>query len=177
MKYYLPFVLFALVGCSNTKDQSGAAREELPPIAQASLISPTKEVSGGVTFKQQGDQVLATIIIKGLKKNSTHGIHIHENGVCRAPDYKSAGSHFSPEEMKHGDPEHKKHHLGDLGNITADNKGVATKDILIDSPQFKVEVQSLVDRSVILHSGADDLKTQPSGDSGARMACGVIKLL
>lgn len=177
MKFFISVFLISFISCSSSKDKTEKAREDLPPVAQASLFSQGKSVSGSVTFKQQGDQVLATILLKGLKKNSTHGIHIHENGVCRGPDYKSAGGHFDPENMKHGDPAKKKHHLGDLGNITTDKMGNATKDILIEKWDSGVTLDSLVDRAVILHSGKDDLKTQPSGASGSRMACGVIKFL
>ncbi len=177
MKTLLPALLITLIGCSSSDKKSDVAREELPPVAQASLQSQNKPVNGSVTFKQQGDQVLATILIQGLKKNSTHGIHIHEKGVCQGPDYKSAGGHFDPENRKHGDPGSKKHHLGDLGNITADSKGNATKDILIEKWEEGVDLGALVDRSVILHSGKDDLKSQPSGNSGSRIACGVIKFL
>lgn len=177
MKFLIPLSLVMVIACSSSQKREEASREDLPPVAQASLQSPQTQAFGSVTFKQQGEQVLATIMIEGLKKNSVHGIHIHQYGKCQGPDFKSAGGHFDPDNMKHGDPGKKKHHLGDLGNIRANAEGKATKDILIEKWEEGVELEGLVNRSVILHAGKDDLKSQPSGNSGSRIACGVIKFL
>ena len=106
-----------------------------------------------------------------------HGIHVHEYGDCSAEDASSAGEHFNPTHLTHGAPNPLKHHIGDLGNIKIDSKGNGTLNLFIPTtrlnPEF-LDYKKLVGKSVILHAKEDDLKSQPSGNSGARIACGTI---
>src|SRR5690606_27773785 len=106
----------------------------------------------------------------------TYGIHIHEVGDCSASDASSAGDHFSPSDDPHGgpyDPAHERH-AGDLGNITVDASGEGRKALTVDELRLDGEY-GVVGKAVIVHDGEDDLTSQPSGESGDPVACGVIE--
>lgn len=107
-------------------------------------------------------------------------IHVHEKGDCSAPDASSAGGHFHLPGQQHGDPSnpHDHHHAGDMGNVKADAHGVAKVDLMLSQQQMTLgdAPQNIVGRAVVVHKGADDLHSQPAGDSGGRAACGVIEL-
>jgi superoxide dismutase, Cu-Zn family len=130
------------------------------------------QVSGTVTFTKSGDDVQVVADIQGLKPGK-HGFHLHEKGDCSAADAASAGAHFNPTKRHHGGPMTAEHHTGDFGNIEADASGKAHID-------WKGKMQlsgadSIIGKSVVVHEKEDDLKTDPSGNSGARIACGVIE--
>lgn len=139
-------------------------------------MNPTQgsQVSGTVTFTKtaKGAQVVAELM--GLTPGE-HGFHIHEKGDCSAPDAKSAGAHFNPGGHQHGGPNDTERHVGDMGNITADQQGNARLEMALEGVQFEGEA-GIVGKSVIVHAKPDDLKSQPSGDAGDRLACGVIEL-
>ena len=127
---------------------------------------------GTVTFEAVPDGVRITAQLEGLPAGD-HGFHIHELGDCSAADGTSAGGHFNPGGVPHAGPDGTPRHMGDLGNITADAAGTATYDrtdrlVRLDGPD------AVVGRGVIVHAAADDLATQPTGNAGARLACGVI---
>jgi len=134
-----------------------------------------KKVKGTVEFKETDDGVEVTANLEGLKKGD-HGFHIHEKGDCSAPDAASAGGHFNPSNHKHGAPDAAEHHEGDLGNLTADASGKATKTFTIKGITLGDGATSVVGKGFIIHEKADDMKTQPTGNAGARVACGVITL-
>lgn len=138
------------------------------------VIYPTKgnESSGKVTFTVVNDGVRVVADIDGLKPGE-HGFHIHEYGDCSSLDAASAGGHFNPTNTKHGCPESPEHHVGDMGNIAADEKGHAHYDQVNKDIKFEGN-SNIIGRSVIIHSGRDDCVSQPTGDSGARVGCGVI---
>lgn len=134
--------------------------------------APAGKVEGTVWFEPAGSGVTVKAKISGLTPG-THGFHIHEFGDCSAADFTSAGGHFNPMSMAHGAPKDATRHVGDLGNIEANAEGVATLEWT--DPQLAFEgMHSVVGRAVIVHAKADDLKTQPTGDAGGRLACGVI---
>jgi len=129
------------------------------------------QVTGTVTFTKVGDEVQMVADIQNLKPGK-HGFHIHEKGDCSAADAASAGAHFNPTQKHHGGPMTADHHAGDLGNIEADAAGKAHLDW-----KGKLSLSgkdSIIGRSVVVHEKEDDLKTDPSGNSGARIACGTI---
>ncbi len=140
------------------------------------VLAPTKgnSVSGTVNLTQKGSVVMVVAKVNGLKPNATHGIHIHEKGNCSAADASSAGGHFNPSASPHGGPTGDKRHGGDLGNLKADANGSAQMSIEVVGITLGTEPNSVIGRAVIVHAGQDDLKTQPSGNSGARVACGLI---
>lgn len=130
------------------------------------------DVQGAVTFESNGETVEIDAEITGLTPGR-HGFHIHEFGDCTGLDGSSAGGHFNPHNMPHAGPDASRRHVGDLGNLTADKDGVAEfhhvdKLVKLNGPN------SIIGRSIIVHADPDDLKTQPSGNAGSRVACGVI---
>ncbi len=129
-------------------------------------------VEGAVTFVQKDGYVLIDAEVTGLTPGK-HGFHIHEYGDCSMEDGSCAGGHFNPTHMPHGGPSDVKRHVGDLGNLTADADGIA-KYQLKDTVVRLNGPLSIIGRGVIIHEKADDLKSQPSGDAGKRIACGVI---
>ena len=133
------------------------------------------KVSGQLTFRQENGFVRVRGEIEGLTPG-VHGMHIHEVGDCSAPDASSAGGHFAPHDAIHGAPSQSAglHHAGDLGNIVANEEGIASVDV-IDGTLTLDGGSSLIGRAIIVHAEADDLVSQPSGNSGDRVACGVIE--
>jgi len=129
-------------------------------------------VAGTVTFSASGDNVKVVADIAGLTPGK-HGFHIHEFGDCSDPKAASAGGHFNPAHKQHGAPDSSERHSGDLGNIEADASGKAHLE-WTDSVMKLNGADSIVGHAVIVHEKADDLKTQPTGDAGGRLACGVI---
>jgi len=144
------------------------------PTATATL-APTKgsQVSGTVSFTQKGELVLVEAKVSGLSPG-LHGFHVHEKGNCTAPDASSAGGHFNPSGAAHGGPGAGPRHAGDLGNLEADASGTAAYKAEIAGIGLGTGDDSIIGRAVIVHEKADDLTTQPSGNSGARLACGLI---
>lgn len=146
--------------------------------ARAELM-PTQgnETRGTVEFTRAGAALEITANLTGLPAGE-HGIHVHENGDCSAPDGKSAGEHYAPEGGPHGAPTagHDQHHLGDLGNIRADDSGAATLSTDDDELQLSGD-RGVVGRAVVVHASADDFQTQPDGNSGTPLACGVVRMV
>jgi Cu-Zn family superoxide dismutase len=144
------------------------------PGASAALAGTAgSAASGTVTFEQSGDKVRVVAKVSGLSPGA-HGFHIHEKGDCSAPDAMSAGGHFNPGGKPHGDPANAEHHGGDMPMLNADASGNATLDATIDTVTIGSGAGDIVGRAVVVHKDADDFKTQPTGNSGARVACGVI---
>ncbi|MGI9296049.1 MAG: superoxide dismutase family protein [Pseudomonadales bacterium] len=160
-----------------TIDEEGVAKFAQVGSATATL-NPTagNETGGTVTFEPNTDQTAMRVTIKvtGLSPGD-HGLHIHEIGDCSAADGKSAGGHFNPAASEHGAPGSAAHHVGDLGNITADEEGNASTEMEAAELSFSGD-NSILNRAVIVHADADDLRSQPTGAAGARVACGVIHL-
>lgn len=129
------------------------------------------DVFGIIRLQQRDSALHLTGKVVGLDPGP-HGFHIHEYGDLRDPEGKSAGGHFNPDNKKHGAPTDAEHHAGDLGNIEAGEDGVANVDI--KAPWLKLHY--VVGRSIVVHQGRDDLKSQPSGDAGDRIALGVIAI-
>jgi Cu-Zn family superoxide dismutase len=157
-----------------------AADAERGAKTATATIEPSKapgqdEVRGTVHFASTANGVRVTANITGLEPNSKHGFHIHEKADLSAPDLASAGGHFNPTGHKHGGPEGTDRHGGDLGNLTADASGKATYEATIPGITIDDPKTGIVGHSVIIHEKPDDLKSDPSGNSGARIAGGVIK--
>jgi Cu-Zn family superoxide dismutase len=138
------------------------------------VLHPTKgyAVSGIVTFTVVENGVRVVADVAGLTPGK-HGFHVHEYGDCSSDDGSSAGGHFNPTGMPHAMPSSDKRHVGDMGNIEADSEGKAHVDYVDQMITFSGK-NSVIGRGVILHEKEDDLKTQPTGAAGARVACGVI---
>ncbi|WP_414698994.1 superoxide dismutase family protein [Oligoflexus sp.] len=102
------------------------------------------------------------------------GIHIHEKGDCSAEDASSAGGHFNPTGNQHSGPHRQERHAGDLGNIPVEQDGSGLLKVDLPDLETFFDWSAIVGKSVVVHEKQDDLKTQPSGDSGKRIACGTI---
>ncbi len=145
------------------------------PLKAIAVLHPTagNKVSGTVTFTEVADGVQVQAEITGLSPGK-HGFHVHEFGDCSAADLASAGAHFNPTNKPHAGPDTAERHVGDMGNLEADASGAAKLDYVDHEISLADDQRSVIGRSVIVHAKADDLKSQPAGDSGARIACGVI---
>ncbi len=143
--------------------------------ATAKLLGTmNKDLRGTVRILETKRGLSVRADVRGLAPGSMHGLHIHETGKCQGPDFVSAGGHYNPETRPHGGPTAGSTHLGDLGNLVADKQGVATSEVLIPLKKGR-DLDKLIGLSVIIHAKSDDLSTPPSGNSGDRMACGIIK--
>lgn len=143
-------------------------------MAVASL-TPTQgsQVRGLVMFHQMDGHLMVHAKLSGLKPSGEHGFHVHETGSCASADGTSAGGHFNPDGKPHG-PQNAAHHAGDMPSLKADANGVVDQKFMLIGPTVADGPASVVGRSVIVHAQADDYATQPTGNSGARLGCGVI---
>ncbi|WP_305805075.1 superoxide dismutase family protein [Stenotrophomonas sp. YIM B06876] len=197
MRLFHPTVILAcalgLVACKQQPTQAvpepadtamsaasdAAAPPPLPALTAVATLAPTQgsHVSGTVTFSTVDGHLHASGQLSGLTPNSEHGFHIHEKGDCSAPDGSSAGGHFNPAHVAHGAVTANPHHGGDMPNIVADAQGNAVVDGPVSS---NVNIGNgddfdILGRGLIVHADADDYVTQPTGNAGARLACGVIQ--
>ncbi len=172
------FVLFisvlSLASCAQMGGKSNSSTSSAPSRAVAAMQAKSgSKVKGTIIFEQAEDKLRISYVIEGLKKNSTHGFHLHEKGDCSSADAKSAGGHYNPTNVKHGSPESLEHHAGDLGNIKSDKMGKAEGIIEVSGLSISGE-NAIQNTAVIIHKGRDDYKSQPAGDAGDRIACGVV---
>ena len=142
--------------------------------AKATLTAAGATPTGTVTFLELEEGTKVIMNIQGLSPGAVHAIHIHENGKCEGPGFASAGGHFNPANKEHGGPASEHRHVGDFGNLVANATGVAKAEFLLEGMKLEGE-GGVIGRALILHSKADDLVSQPSGDSGERIACGIIE--
>jgi Cu-Zn family superoxide dismutase len=163
-------VLITAVCCALSLAQA-SAQEVKKAIAVLHPASGS-QVMGTVTFTKTDGGMQVVADITGLTPGQ-HGFHIHEFGDCSAPDATSAGGHFNPSKNPHAGHDDAKRHEGDLGNIEADSSGKAHLE-LTDKMMTMSGEKSIIGRGVIVHEKVDDLKTQPTGNAGGRVACGVI---
>jgi superoxide dismutase, Cu-Zn family len=164
----LSAALVATACASGQPDKGG-------PTAMAELQSTTgNTATGRVNFVQTGGKVTVSGSIRGLKPNTAHGFHVHEKGDCSSGDGMSAGGHFNPDAKPHGDPGTAAHHAGDFPSLTSDGAGVATFSFETTTIAVGSGTGDVVGKGLIVHSDPDDYMTQPTGNSGARLACAVI---
>jgi Cu-Zn family superoxide dismutase len=169
-------IAFATTAAPSDKTVAPRALAADAPMAKAMIQGAgdnKDKISGTVTFTQEAHGVKVVADIKGLTPGK-HGFHIHEKPDLSAPDLMSAGGHWNPTNHKHGAPGSGEHHAGDFGNLTADASGNAHLDQTFEGLSVNGS-EAVVGHSVIIHEKADDLKSQPAGDSGKRIAGGVIK--
>jgi len=172
-KFSTMLATLGLAAVAYAADKHDHEHEAVQINEAVAVLVPMKNsgVSGTILLKQEKGYVLVTGEVSGLKPGK-HGFHIHMFGDLRAADGISAGGHYNPHGHPHGGPESKEKHEGDLGNIDANDKGVAT----INAKADHVELHHIVGRSLVVHGDADDLKSQPAGNAGPRIAVGVIGL-
>jgi Cu-Zn family superoxide dismutase len=165
-----------MFGCAQGYSEEGASAEQAAADADATAaLKPTQgnTVEGTVALRKVSGGVRIVAHVSGLTPGP-HGFHIHEKGDCSAPDASSAGDHFNPKSGSHGDRYDESAHVGDMGNLVADESGHAALEYV--DPHMTLEGEaSVIGRGVIVHANPDDLQTQPSGNAGPRVACGVIE--
>ncbi|GAB2504395.1 superoxide dismutase family protein [Lysobacter humi (ex Lee et al. 2017)] len=179
----LPAACLAVLvaGCATTAPPARPVAVEPSPTAPARSatinLAPASGslVSGKLTAMPMSGGVHFTGEIGGLTRGGTHAIHVHEKGDCSAADASSAGGHFNPKNQPHGRPDAGTHHEGDMPNIVADANGVARVNLHVQGVTLGgAAAGDIAGRAVVVHAQADDYATQPAGNSGARVACGVI---
>ena len=144
--------------------------------AAVATLEPTKgnAARGTVTFTQDGDAVRVSANLSGLKPGAEHGFHIHDKGDCSSGDGMSTGGHFNPSGHSHG-PQGAEHHAGDMPSLNADSYGNVNASFEMKGVSIGSGAADVVGRGLIVHRDADDLKTQPTGNAGPRIACAVIR--
>ncbi len=177
----------ALAACSTTAEKPSTATAvataktsttSTAKSAEANLASASGSlVSGALTLVPMGNGVHITGEIGGLGAGRTHAIHVHEKGDCSAADASSAGGHFNPTGSAHGRAGTPIHHAGDMDNLVGDAAGRARIDIHLAGVSLGGgAANDIVGRAIVVHAAADDYASQPAGNAGARVACGVIKV-
>lgn len=182
-------LLFFVAACQQNNPQPAAQPEQQQAAVEsheheagemmegfAIALAPTQgsSTTGTVMLMSMGDGVHFSGVISGLAPGA-HAVHVHEKGDCSAPDAASAGGHFNPTSANHGAPDAIPHHAGDLGNVVAGADGRAEINNHANGVSLQPGANSINGRAVIVHAAADDFKTQPTGNAGGRVACGVIQ--
>lgn len=164
-------LMLGITGCNGSDNKGSSSR------MAKSVVQPTEGevVTGIVWFTETKDGVAISADFYGLTPGK-HGFHVHEHGDCSAPDGSSAGGHFNPTNKKHGGPDSEERHIGDLGNIEADDRGHAHYERVDSDIKLDGDL-SIIGKSIIIHAGEDDLVSQPSGNAGARIGCGPIEFV
>ncbi len=169
-------LMVILIGaCQSNQYANEKMEKKSPEVTRAvCVLHPTAgdSASGVVTFTQTDNGIKIEANMTGLTEGK-HGFHIHQWGNCTAADGTSAGGHFNPDNKKHGGPEDVERHVGDLGNIVADSMGNASLTMIDTVISFSGR-HNIIGRGIIVHAGEDDLTSQPTGNAGPRVACGVI---
>ena len=163
----IPFALFLFAACAHTP--MPMATTTLAPLGTATA-------HGSVHFQQQKDgNVEVTVDLTGLPPSTTHGFDLHDKGSCS--DYgNAAGGHYNPTNAPHAAPDAASHHAGDFGNVTADANGEVHTSFMSHSISVG-GTNDVVGHAVILHANPDDLTSQPAGNAGPRIACGVVQVM
>jgi superoxide dismutase, Cu-Zn family len=180
----------AVTACSRDDVAPSEQREAQAPseaVPEAAPAAPARDAtvqlastqgntaSGSLQLVQSPEGVRVSGTIQGLKPNGEFGFHFHEKGDCSAPDASSAGAHFNPAQKAHGNPAEGEHHVGDMLNVKSNAEGVAQVEATAAEATIgSGEPTDVLGKAVVVHENPDDYKTQPSGNSGKRIACGVI---
>lgn len=171
-------VALILSGCNFMQNEKVAVNAPEALSAKAMMYNTKNELIGEISLTESQKGVELTAIINSIMPG-VHGIHLHAVGTCDAPNFESAGAHFNPTHKQHGVDNPLGPHVGDLPNITADQTGeVQLNFVTADFTLKKGETTSIFDAdgtAIVIHEQADDYKTDPAGNSGARIACGVIE--
>lgn len=175
-------VTSALAGCSqptSSGTESGEKQEQTEEVktATAQLRNADGDEVGTATLTEGDQGVEIQLEAKDLKPGK-HGFHIHETGTCQPPDFKSAGGHFNPEGKEHGKKNPQGSHVGDLPNLEIQSDGTGKLTTTAEGATLGKGKNSLLKKggtALVIHADPDDMKTDPAGDAGDRIACGEVK--
>ncbi|MEW4468308.1 superoxide dismutase family protein [Parasphingorhabdus sp. JC815] len=166
----------SLAACSDNGSET--APEPVEDIVRAVLTGADDTRYGEVIIGEGDGGLIVQIKAEGLEPGP-RGVHIHETGQCEAPDFKSAGGHWNPAGKKHGFDNPEGAHMGDLLNLEVGENGTGALETRIEGASLKGGSTPLMDAdgaAFVIHAGPDDMKTDPSGESGGRIACGVFEI-
>ncbi|HEX2191064.1 MAG TPA: superoxide dismutase family protein [Longimicrobiaceae bacterium] len=161
----------AAAGCVTT----AASSREDTTAATVRFVDAQGQPAGIAVLTEAEDGVRINVNVRGLPPG-THGLHVHENGVCDPPDFTTAGGHYNPTGRQHGTQNPQGPHAGDLPNLTVDANGAGTLETVAEGVSLSGQNPLLKQggTALVVHATADDHRTDPSGNSGARIACGVV---
>ena len=160
-----------MAGCASSTSMSGGKA------ARADLVDAAGKPSGSATIRESADGLWLDVSVKGVAPGA-HGLHVHAVGKCDAPDFASAGGHWNPTAHQHGKKNPQGPHAGDAPNLIADAKGAGRLKTWLGAGMISGGATPLLDTdgaAVVLHADADDEMTDPSGKSGKRVLCGVLR--
>ena len=174
-KIFIYSIIGLLVSCTSNK--TNESPKEIMAKCQINSANGSS-VYGEVKFVQINNKVSINVEVKGLSYG-LHAIHIHEFGDCSSFDAKSAGGHWNPNNKNHGEWGSGSHHMGDIANLFADSSGISSLKFETDlwCLDCKEESNNIIGKSIIIHQGLDDFHSQPSGNAGKRIGCGIISLI
>lgn len=173
-------IVLLLFSCAQQQTETEKSKEEAgPKVTEAIATIQAAEgqnVTGTVRFTRTGKGVQVEARLNNLSQGK-HGFHIHQYGNCSdSQGFTTAGGHYNPEKQQHGSPTADQRHVGDMGNVPAGPEGTAELTYTDQIIQLNGK-NSVIGRAVIIHAGEDDLESQPSGDAGSRVGCGVIGIV
>jgi len=171
--FLFALAFIAAIGAVHAAEQSNMPGSRV----QAEFLNGDGKNTGSVVLTQTAHGVLVDADLRGLEAG-WHGFHVHEKGECRVPDFESAGDHYNPEDSEHGFMATKGRHAGDLPNIFVAKDGTARIQFLLDKITLHDGERALFDNdgsAIVVHSRADDYRSQPSGDAGSRVACVALR--
>lgn len=170
--------IFAVAACSPDKGEQSVDEPSatLQP-ASVELVGVDGKALGTVGIAQDGNGTTLDLRVTGGLEEGMHGVHLHETGQCDLPDFSTAGGHWNPEGKEHGRDNPDGAHVGDLANLAIDGEGRGRSTILVENVLLEGGLYPMSDEdgtALVVHAGPDDYVTNPSGDSGARVACAVL---
>jgi len=169
-------LMIGSTACAEVNDSDNGRELVVDPVAQAMIVSSDGQTIGEAILFAEGQHMRLQVDVRGLTEGVL-GMHLHTTGLCQGPEFLSAGGHLNPDNREHGIHNPQGSHLGDLPNLVVSADGTASATISL--PGSPAELEPILfdtdGTSIVIHAEADDLVTDPTGNSGPRIACGVLE--